>query len=156
MTVIHDEIDLAPGKVRVKRGGGHAGHNGLRSIHQHISDQYQRVRLGVGHPGRKELVPHYVLQDFAKADADWLDDLMRGIGDGAPHLAAGAPDKFQNAIGLRMSPPRSAAPGAAKSKTAKPEAPKSEITTKPEPKSEAPSPPQDTRSALQRLADKFR
>ena len=64
VTVIHDEIDLAPGKLRVKQGGGHAGHNGLRSVHQHIGDAYQRIRLGVGHPGRKELVPHYVLQGF--------------------------------------------------------------------------------------------
>ena len=70
--VIHDEIDLAPGKLRFKQGGGHAGHNGLRSIHEHIGPDYARVRIGVGHPGRKEAVPGYVLKDFAKADDDWL------------------------------------------------------------------------------------
>ncbi len=142
VTVIHDEIDLAPGKLRVKQGGGHAGHNGLRSLHQHIGDTYQRVRLGVGHPGRKELVPHYVLQDFAKADAEWLDDVLRGIGDGAVHLAEGANDKFQNAVALRAAPARS-----------------SSAPTKPKPAPKAPDPapkPEDNRSAVQRLIDKFR
>ena len=85
--VFHDEIDLAPGKLRVKSGGGHAGHNGLRSLHSHIGDAYQRVRMGVGHPGRKEAVPGYVLHDFAKADEVWLDDLLRGISERG--LAAG-------------------------------------------------------------------
>ncbi len=141
VTVIHDEIDLAPGKVRIKQGGGHAGHNGLRSIHQHIGDQYQRVRLGVGHPGRKELVPHFVLQDFAKADANWLDDLLRGIGDGAPHLAEGAGDKFQNAIAQRIAPARSS--------TTKPKA-------NPAEKTPVPPAPEDSRNPLQRLVDKFR
>ena len=70
VTVFHDELDLAPGKCRVKTGGGHAGHNGLRSIHGHIGEAYHRVRLGIGHPGRKELVSGYVLHDFAKADGD--------------------------------------------------------------------------------------
>ena len=69
VTVFHDEIDLAPGKLKVKTGGGHAGHNGLRSIHAHIGEAYDRVRIGVGHPGRKEAVAGYVLHDFAKADA---------------------------------------------------------------------------------------
>ena len=87
VTVFHDELDLAPGKCRVKRGGGHAGHNGLRSIHGHIGETYARVRLGIGHPGDKRLVSNYVLQDFLKADADWLDDLLRGVSDGAPALA---------------------------------------------------------------------
>ncbi|MEO1026120.1 MAG: aminoacyl-tRNA hydrolase, partial [Pseudomonadota bacterium] len=71
ITVFHDEIDLAPGKLRVKSGGGHAGHNGLRSLHGHITEAYDRVRMGVGHPGHKDAVPHYVLKDFAKADQDW-------------------------------------------------------------------------------------
>ena len=87
--VFHDEIDLAPAKVRIKTGGGHAGHNGLRSIHAHISPNYDRVRLGVGHPGHKDKVPSYVLNDFAKADQNWLDDVLHGIGDGAAHLAEG-------------------------------------------------------------------
>ncbi len=144
VTVFHDEIDLAPAKLRVKQGGGHAGHNGLRSVHQHIGADYQRVRLGVGHPGRKELVPHYVLQDFAKADAEWLDDLMRGIGDGAPHLAEGDSGKFLNAVGLRLTPARS-------SKST----PKD--TTRPIAKSEEPpARAEDTRTPMQKLMDKFR
>ena len=143
VTVIHDEIDLAPGKLRVKQGGGHAGHNGLRSLHQHIGDAYQRIRLGVGHPGRKELVPHYVLQDFAKADAEWLDDMLRGISDGAVHLAEGANDKFQNAVALRVAPARS-------STTQPKPKPVAETPTKPA------APPDDTRSAMQRLLDKFK
>lgn len=143
VTVIHDEIDLAPGKLRIKQGGGHAGHNGLRSVHQHIGDAYQRIRLGVGHPGRKELVPHYVLQDFAKADADWLDDMLRGISDGAVHLAEGANDRFQNAVAQRVAPARSS--------TSQPK-PKPATKTQPEPAPE----PDDTRSTMQRLIDKFR
>ena len=102
VTVFHDELDLAPGKVRVKQGGGggHAGHNGLRSIHGHIGEAYRRVRLGIGHPGRKEAVAGYVLHDFPKADEDWLDDVLRGLSDGADHLAAGDGGKFMNAVAL--------------------------------------------------------
>jgi len=105
--VFHDELDLAPGKIRVKRGGGHAGHNGLRSLHQHVGAEYGRIRMGVGHPGHKDLVSQFVLQAFAKADQDWLEDLLRGLSDGAPELAAGKPDRFLNAVALRVSPPRS-------------------------------------------------
>ena len=107
VTVFHDELDLAPGKVRVKQGGGHAGHNGLRSLHQHITEAYRRVRLGIGHPGSKERVTGHVLGDFAKADADWLDDVLRGVSDGAAALAAGDAPGFQNAVALRVAPPRS-------------------------------------------------
>ena len=84
VVVLHDELDLAPGKVRVKQGGGHAGHNGLRSIHQHLGEAYGRVRIGIGHPGHKDRVAGYVLSDFAKTEADLLDDMIRGISDGAP------------------------------------------------------------------------
>jgi len=107
VVVFHDEIDLAPSKVRLKSGGGHAGHNGLRSIHQHIGAAYDRVRLGVGHPGHKDRVPGYVLSDFAKSEQDWLDDVLRGIADGAPKLAEDEGPKFLNAIALRVSPSRS-------------------------------------------------
>ena len=107
ITVFHDELDLAPGKCRVKTAGGHAGHNGLRSIHAHIGEGYQRVRLGIGHPGHKDRVAPYVLSDFAKADGDWLDDLLRGISDGAVALAEGDAARFQNAVALRTAPPRS-------------------------------------------------
>lgn len=137
ITVFHDELDLAPGKCRVKMGGGHAGHNGLRSMHQHIGPDYQRVRLGIGHPGHKDRVAAYVLHDFAKADAEWLDDVLRGIGDGAPDLAEGEASRFMNAIARRVVPERP-------SKPAKPEKVKSVEV-----------PVEDTRSALQKLRDKF-
>lgn len=111
VTVFHDELDLAPGKARVKSGGGHAGHNGLRSIHQHLGEAYNRVRLGIGHPGHKDAVAGYVLHDFAKADQDWLDDLLRGISDGALALAAGDTAKFLNAVALRTAPARNSGTG---------------------------------------------
>ncbi len=149
--VFHDELDLAPGKCRVKSGGGHAGHNGLRSIHGHIGDSYDRVRLGIGHPGRKEAVAGYVLHDFPKADEVWLDDLIRGIADGAPALADGDTGRFMNAVSLRVAPPRSG--GGSKSKS-KAEA-KSEPTPEPKPEPE-PEPEKDTRSAMQKLMDKFK
>ncbi len=142
VTVFHDELDLAPGKVRVKAGGGHAGHNGLRSIHDHISPAYDRVRLGIGHPGRKEMVSPYVLSDFAKADADWLDDVLRGVSDGATYLADDECGKFMNAVALRTAPPRSS------KQPTKPETP-------PKAAAEAVSAP-DERSAMQKLLDKFR
>lgn len=139
VTVFHDELDLAPGKARVKNGGGHAGHNGLRSIHGHIGEAYARVRLGIGHPGHKDRVAGYVLHDFAKADHEWLDDLLRGISDGAAALADDDPAKFMNAVALRVAPPRSSKSPAPKAKAAP-----------------AQTPPEDTRSALQKLADKFK
>src|SRR5687767_3840507 len=74
--VFHDELDLAPGKIRVKRGGGVAGHNGLRSLTAHVGNDYWRVRIGIGHPGHRDLVTHHVLRDFAKADRDWLKPLL--------------------------------------------------------------------------------
>ncbi|MEM9061855.1 MAG: aminoacyl-tRNA hydrolase [Pseudomonadota bacterium] len=104
--VVHDELDLAPGKCRVKLGGGHAGHNGLRSIHAHIGADYARVRLGIGHPGDKNKVSGYVLRDFAKAEETWLADLLRGFSDGLPKLVAGDDAGFQNAVALRVNPPR--------------------------------------------------
>ncbi|TNJ39966.1 aminoacyl-tRNA hydrolase [Phaeobacter sp. B1627] len=108
VVVFHDELDLAPGKCRVKQGGGHAGHNGLRSIHAHIGADYARVRLGIGHPGHKDAVAGYVLRDFPKADRDgWLDDLLRGISDGVACLAGGDSGKFMNAVALQVAPPRS-------------------------------------------------
>ena len=149
VTVFHDEIDLAPAKVKVKAGGGHAGHNGLRSIHQHIGLHYDRVRLGVGHPGHKDRVPGYVLSDFAKAEADWLDDVMRGLSDGAPKLAAGDGPGFLNAVALRVTPPRSS------TTTPKPKA--AHKDTPPAPAEDTPPVPvEDTRTPLQKLADKFR
>lgn len=121
--VFHDEIDLAPGKCRYKLGGGHAGHNGLRSLHQHIGPDYARVRLGVGHPGRKEMVPHYVLSDFAKADQDWLDDLIRGVSRAVPYLIAGDPARFASEVGQAAKPVQKEKPV---SKPQKPAAPNPE------------------------------
>jgi PTH1 family peptidyl-tRNA hydrolase len=92
--VFHDELDLAPGKLKVKTGGGNAGHNGLRSITAHIGNEYARVRIGIGHPGAKELVHGYVLHDFAKADAAWLEPLLEAIASAAPRLAAGDGARF--------------------------------------------------------------
>ena len=106
VVVLHDELDLAPGKVRVKTGGGHAGHNGLRSIHQHVGEGYRRVRLGIGHPGHKDRVSGYVLSDFAKADADWLNDVIRGVSDGAPALAARDDARFATLVAARTQPAR--------------------------------------------------
>ncbi len=108
LTVLHDELDLAPGKLRLKAGGGHAGHNGLRSIHAHVGETYARVRLGIGHPGHKDRVAGYVLHDFAKADADWLEPLLDAVADAAPLLAAGDGPGFANTVALRTAPPKEA------------------------------------------------
>jgi len=145
VTVFHDELDLAPGKLRLKRGGGHAGHNGLRSLHGHIGEAYGRVRMGIGHPGHKDAVADYVLHDFAKADQAWLEDLLRGISDGAGLLAAGDGPKFLNAVALRMAPARP--PTGQGTPQAKPPVAPSE----PQPVG-----PETQRTALQRLADRFR
>ena len=106
--VFHDELDLAPGKLRVKQGGGHAGHNGLRSLHQHLGTEYNRVRMGIGHPGHRDMVSHYVLHDFARADRDWLDPLLAAVGREAGRLAAGDGPGFLNAIALATRPPKPA------------------------------------------------
>jgi PTH1 family peptidyl-tRNA hydrolase len=145
LTVFHDELDLAPGRVRVKAGGGHAGHNGLRSIDAHIGPAFTRVRIGIGHPGDKRLVSPYVLGDFAKADADWLDDLLRGIADGAPALAGGDGAGFLAAVARRLPPPEP-------KRKAEPR-PKAEAAPLPP---VAETEPEPARSALQRLADRFR
>jgi len=100
--VFHDELDLAPGKVRVKTGGGAAGHNGLKSLTAHIGNDYVRVRIGIGHPGNKALVHDHVLQNFAKADHAWLEPLLGAIADAAPDLAEGANDKFQSFVAHAM------------------------------------------------------
>ena len=100
--VVHDELDLAPGKVRVKVGGGAAGHNGLRSITAHVGNEYKRVRIGVGHPGDKDLVLNYVLADFAKSERPWVDALCDVIADNAELIVKGADSTFQNRVHLAM------------------------------------------------------
>lgn len=101
ITAFHDELDLAPGKVRVKRGGGAAGHNGLRSMDRMLgSQEYWRVRLGIGHPGAKERVLGHVLGDFAKADVDWLLPMLDAVAEAAPLLAGGRPEEFMTKVAL--------------------------------------------------------
>jgi PTH1 family peptidyl-tRNA hydrolase len=100
--VLHDELDLAPAKLRVKLGGGNAGHNGLRSITAQCGNDYRRVRLGIGHPGEKAQVHAYVLNDFAKAEEPWVEDLCRAIADHAAVMAAGEDASFQNKVHLAM------------------------------------------------------
>jgi len=95
IVVFHDELDLLPGKLKVKTGGGNAGHNGLRSITAHLDNEYVRVRIGIGHPGVKELVQAWVLHDFSRADhQDWLDALLDAVADAAPRLAADDAQRF--------------------------------------------------------------
>ena len=140
VTIFHDELDLAPAKCRYKQGGGHAGHNGLRSLHAHIGSDYARVRLGIGHPGTKDAVAPYVLRDFSKADQAWLAPLLEGIAQGAPALATGDAGRFMNAVSLKVTPPRPS-----KQRTQKLDhKPQSSVATQPE-----------ARSPLQRLLDRF-
>jgi PTH1 family peptidyl-tRNA hydrolase len=102
IVVFHDEIDLSPGKMRVKTGGGIAGHNGLRSISAHIGNDYRRVRIGVGHPGVKDLVYAYVLNDFAKDERPWVEALCAIIAENAELLAKRQDASFQNKVHLGM------------------------------------------------------
>ena len=103
IVVLHDEIELPPAKVRVKTGGGIAGHNGLRSISAHVGNDYRRVRLGIGHPGVKELVHAHVLGDFAKSERPWVETLCDVIADNAELLALGKDSSFQNKVHLAMT-----------------------------------------------------
>ena len=136
--VFHDELDLAPAKLRVKISGGHAGHNGLRSIHQHIGADYHIVRMGVGHPGHKDRVANYVLSDFAKNDQNWLQDLLFGISDGAIYLVNNDAGKFMNAVAMRTVPQREKPTKSNKERIIKEDIPEL-----------------DSRSAIQKLMDKF-
>jgi PTH1 family peptidyl-tRNA hydrolase len=114
--VLHDEIDLAAAKVRVKTGGGNAGHNGLRSISAHCGNDYVRVRIGVGRPESKEQVHGHVLNDFAKDEYPWVDAVLEAISESAELLVGGRPEEFQNRVhlalrakGINVSPPEPAA-----------------------------------------------
>lgn len=98
VVAIHDEVDLAPGRIRVKTGGGSAGHNGLRSIDSHFGPAYRRLRIGVGHPGDKRRVPSFVLRDFSPDDLDWLEELLPALVDAAPLLARGDDAGFANRV----------------------------------------------------------
>lgn len=98
--VFHDELDLAPGKVRIKRGGGAAGNNGIRSIISHVGADFFRVRIGIGHPGHKDAVQPWVLGDFSKAEREWLTPLLDAMADNAGLLAAGDASNFMNRVAL--------------------------------------------------------
>ena len=102
IVVFHDELDLAPGKVRVKRGGGNAGHNGLRSITALCGNDYRRVRIGIGHPGHKDLVHGYVLRDFDREERPWVEDLLGALAGNAGLIAGGDDAGFQNKVHLAM------------------------------------------------------
>ncbi|MEL6318160.1 MAG: aminoacyl-tRNA hydrolase [Pseudomonadota bacterium] len=135
VVVFHDELDLAPGRVKVKQGGGHAGHNGLRSTHEHIGADFHRVRMGIGHPGDKRLVSGYVLHEFAKADWEWIDPLLDAMARAAPALAKGDAPGFMTHVARQLQPPKS---------EAKNTAPKKAAPSKPAatpPAAEAPAPP---------------
>jgi peptidyl-tRNA hydrolase, PTH1 family len=110
IAVIHDDIDLAEGKLRVKRGGGDGGHNGLRSIDAAIGADYWRVRVGVGHPGRKELVEPYVLQNFLAEERQWLEPLLAAIAEAAPWLARDDAPGFMTKVALILKPNKPKAP----------------------------------------------
>lgn len=120
LIVLYDELDLAAGKVRIKTGGGAGGHNGIRSIDAHCGKDYRRVRIGIGHPGIKELVHNHVLGDFAKADREWLEPLLDAISDNAGMLASGDDNGFMNKTSLAVQatanpPAKEAKPAPAKS-----------------------------------------
>jgi PTH1 family peptidyl-tRNA hydrolase len=104
--VIYDEIDLKPGQIRVKKGGGAAGHNGIRSIDAHIGPEFWRIRLGIGHPGAPELVHRYVLQDFAKAERPWLEKLLDAVAEAFPLMATGDDSRFVNKVLVLTQPPK--------------------------------------------------
>jgi peptidyl-tRNA hydrolase, PTH1 family len=141
IVVFHDELDLAAGRVRVKTGGGTAGHNGLRSLAAHLGPDFTRVRVGIGHPGDKRFVTNHVLGDFAKADAEWLDAMLRAMAKAAPELAAGDAARFTSALGQAAPKPPQAEPAP--------------LRPEPEPAPE-PESAEEARSPLQRLIDRFR
>ena len=108
--VFYDELDLEAGKLRVKLGGGAAGHNGIRSISSHITPEFKRVRLGIGHPGDARMVTPHVLGDFAKSDREWLVALLDAVADNAAMLIEGTEAKFQSHVHLKVNPPSSRSP----------------------------------------------
>ena len=112
IVVLHDDLDLAPGKLRVKRGGGNGGHNGLRSIDAHIGRDYWRIRIGIGHPGDKDLVHDYVLKDFAKADGAWIVPLLDAVAEELPRLVAEDRQGFMSRVAHLTRPPEPPKPTA--------------------------------------------
>ncbi|MFZ1774537.1 MAG: aminoacyl-tRNA hydrolase [Rhizobiaceae bacterium] len=115
LCVIYDELDIAPGRLRVKTGGGAGGHNGIRSIDAHCGPAYRRVRLGIGHPGDKALVHNWVLGNFAKVDDDWLGGLLDAVADAAPLLASPDENAFANKVSVMLAKPEAEKPAAGQS-----------------------------------------
>lgn len=144
IVVAHDEIDLPPGKFRMKTGGGTGGHNGLKSVSAHMRDGYRRLRIGVGHPGRKEMVPAYVLHDFAKADHDWLDPMLDAFADEALLLVTGQDAAFASKVHARLGA------GGARPKAS------GENRADPAPPREAPSAPKVSANPFSALAQLLR
>ena len=105
VVVFHDELDLAPGKIRARTGGGVAGHNGLRSIATHFSQDFRRVRIGIGHPGERGLVTRHVLTDFADADMVWVDKTIEAIAEASPHMVADTDPEFASKVALILKHP---------------------------------------------------
>lgn len=122
--VLHDELDLLPGKLKIKTGGGNAGHNGLRSITQHIGNDYVRVRIGIGHPGNKDMVANYVLHDFAKADQVWLEPLLDAFAEAAPKLWIGDGSRFLSDVARQTEPDKPAKEKPEKAEAGAPSKPK--------------------------------
>lgn len=144
LTVLYDELDLAPGKVRIKRGGGSGGHNGIKSLDAHCGKDYRRVRLGIGHPGDKSRVQTHVLGDFAKSDTGWLDPLLDALADNIALLVEGDESGLMNKLALAVGDKAKGAPGAPPAKDQANSAPKPQShirqarTTKPDAKPTGP------------------
>jgi len=119
--VLHDELDLAPGKIRAKTGGGVAGHNGLKSIAQHFGKDFRRVRIGIGHPGDKNQVTGHVLKDFSKADQDWVEKIIDAIAEASPLLLEDKDPEFMTKVPLILKPPKKNDSEKKEKKTEKPE-----------------------------------
>jgi PTH1 family peptidyl-tRNA hydrolase len=146
VVVIHDEVDLPASKVRMKAGGGSAGHNGLRSVSGALGDGYRRLRIGVGHPGQPGMVHTHVLRDFAKADAAWLDPLLEAIADNAPLLAGHKDSTFANRLHEALAPEK---PAKEKNKPSKPVARRVESRSE-EPKRDEPLAPKSSEGPFAR------
>lgn len=150
--VLHDELDLPPGRLRLKTGGGHAGHNGLRSIHQHLGEGYRRLRIGIGHPGARERVVGHVLSDFSRDEQPMIEALLDAVAAAAPALAAGDEAGFQRALAAALPPEVRAAPAPAPQPRRAPKP----VASQQSPPPAQPEDPPGPAERLRRLAERFR